>query len=642
VLSVAFSPDNPRRRGEARRSLIATGSADGKARLWDAVSGDLLKEWKHETGQAGSDDVRMVSFSPDGKRLLTVGGNRFARVFDVARRQQVLQFNNVNQVFAARYSYDGRLVATVGANPTIRVWDSGSDAAPRAELTSPGIARIADVQFSPDGRLVASASMNDTVAQIWDLKRETIDTTVQEHLSGVESIVFHPIYALIATIGRDGIAYIARSSTRVHAALLGHRGPLNDGVFSPSGREFLTASDDGTARVWNARVDLTGPLPLADQHQIANLGAPVNTVALSPDGKFSLAAAADGTARLYSRNKPGATLRHGDAVTAAEFSRDSRRVLTASADGTARMWRTADGAPLATFTHGAPVNAADLSRDGRYVVTAGSDKSAWLWDAKSGKRLRRFAQGSEVMDARFSPDGNRVVTGGADGAAAIWRVATGAKIRALDVLVDKDGNPVRDKDGNLVHGHSDGLVAAAFSPSGRWVATASLDSTARIWNLETGTSRLLEGHEQRINAIAFSHDGKWLATASNDADARIWSIRTGRQVALLQIHVSGVRAVEFSADDRWVATAGPTAVGIWQTRERGGWRQKPLYLVREPPPALRPVTDVAFSPRGWKIVFGSADGSFRTFNCTLCGGRKQLSAIARARLHSIVMVKRQP
>jgi WD40 repeat protein len=222
------------------------------------------------------------------------------------------------------------------------------------------------------------------------------------------------------------------------------------------------------------------------------------------------------------------------------------------------------------------------------------------------------------LDARFSPDSKLVVTASADATAVIWRVATGAKIS------------------NLL-GHAGRVVAAAFSPGGRWVATASADFTARIWDAESGKLKWqLAGHEERINSLAFSHDGRWLATASNDQRARVWSVRTGRQVSLLQVHQGPVRAVEFSSDDRWVATAGPTAVGVWQTREHGGWQQNPLYLVRG---ATRQVTDVAFSPRGWRIVFGSVDGSLRTFNCTLCGGVKQLSAIAQAKLHSIVRVK---
>jgi WD40 repeat protein len=613
VLTVAFSPDN---------SLIATGSADGTARLWDAASGLALSKFSHLAGQAGSNDVRMVSFSPDGRRLLTVGGDRFAREFDVARHEQVRQFNHVNRLFAARFSPDGKLIATVGANPIIRVWDAENDAAPLSTLTSGG-ARFDDVKFSPNGKLLAVASMNDTVAQVWDLELKTIVTTVTKHLSGVESVVFHPFNALIATTGRDGIAYIARSSAHVHAALLGHRGRLNDAVFGPDGLELLTASDDRTARVWDARVELYGPFPFADEHEIANLGAAVRTVAFSPDGKFSLAAAADGTTRLYSaRNRPVATLQNAGAVTAAAFSANSRRVLTASADGTARIWSTADARPLVTFTHGAPVNAADLSRNGRFAVTAGHDGSAWLWNAVTGARLHRLSHAAEVLDARFSPDNRFVVTASADGKAAVWRVSTGAKIS------------------NLV-GHTGGVVAAAFSPGGRWIATASADSTARIWNAETGKLRWpLEEHEGRITSLAFSHDGRWLATASVDQQARVWSVRTGRRVSLLQIHQGPVVAVEFSSDDRWIATAGPTAVGVWQTRKNAGWRQTPLYLVRNP--ALRQVTDVAFSPRGWRIVFGTVDGSFRTFNCTLCGRLEQLSAIARAKLRSIVRVKKPP
>jgi WD40 repeat protein len=616
VLSIAFSPDD---------RLIATGSADGNARLWDAASGVLLSSFPHLPGQAGIRDVRSVSFSPDGKRLLTVRGDRFARVYDVAGREQVLAFNHGRQVSAAQFSPDGRLVATVGANSVIAIWDASNDDAPLYTLTTGGDERFSDVRFSPDGTLVAVASARDTVAQVWNLGLKTMINNVTRHVSGVESVVFHPAYALIATAGRDGNAYIARSSGFVHAGLLGHDGRLNDVVFSPDGDELLTASDDGTARVWDARVDLIGPLPFATQHLIANFTKAVNTVAFSPDGRHSLATSVDGTARLYSGDRPGPTLRHGDAVTAAVFSRDGSRVLTASADGTARMSRTTDGTTIATFAHGARVNAADLSRDGRYVVTAG-DGSAWLWNARSGKRLHRLADADEVNDARFSPDSKLVVTASADKTAAIWRVATGEKLATLV-------------------GHTDSVVAAAFSPGGRWVATASADSTARIWNAETGKLRWsLKGHENRITSLAFSHDGRWLATASVDQDARVWSVRTGEKVALLQIHQGPVRAVEFSADDRWVATAGPTAVGIWQTRKNAGWRQNPLYLVRVPLTVTptRQVTDVAFSPRGWRIVFGSVDGSFRTFDCTLCGGVTQLSAVARAKLRSIVRCPKRP
>ena len=139
-----------------------------------------------------------------------------------------------------------------------------------------------------------------------------------------------------------------------------------------------------------------------------------------------------------------------------------------------------------------------------------------------------------------------------------------------------------------------------------------------------------------MTAIAFSPKGSRLATASNDRDARVWNVNSGNQVALLRVHSGPVNDVTFSADGRWIATAGPLAAGIWETRQDSRWPVLPVYLVYGP---TRPINDVAFSPDGWRLAMGSRDGSVRTFDCRLCGGIRQLTAIAHARLREIVLAK---
>jgi WD40 repeat protein len=102
-----------------------------------------------------------------------------------------------------------------------------------------------------------------------------------------------------------------------------------------------------------------------------------------------------------------------------------------------------------------------------------------------------------------------------------------------------------------------------------------------------------------------------------------------------------VSDVAFSADGRWLATAGPQAVGVWETRNRGGWPSRPIYLVRgsaSPSRNVRALDTVAFSPHGWRIVTGWRNGDVRMFDCTLCGELKELRAIARHRLREIVRV----
>jgi WD40 repeat protein len=68
----------------------------------------------------------------------------------------------------------------------------------------------------------------------------------------------------------------------------------------------------------------------------------------------------------------------------------------------------------------------------------------------------------------------------------------------------------------------------AIAPDGSWLATASADGTARIWDPVTGTQRhTLTGHTDAVREVAIAPDGSWLATASADGTARIWDPVTG-------------------------------------------------------------------------------------------------------------------
>jgi hypothetical protein len=79
-----------------------------------------------------------------------------------------------------------------------------------------------------------------------------------------------------------------------------------------------------------------------------------------------------------------------------------------------------------------------------------------------------------------------------------------------------------------LHGHTGYVFSALFSPDGKWVVTASLDGTARVWEASTGkTIAELRGHAAPLLfGAAFSPDGKWVATASADNTARVWEVST--------------------------------------------------------------------------------------------------------------------
>jgi hypothetical protein len=160
---------------------------------------------------------------------------------------------------------------------------------------------------------------------------------------------------------------------------LGHDLVVNSAAFSPDGSRIVTASQDNTARIWDA----------ASGKEIAVLGGhkePVNSAAFSPDGSRIVTASQDHTARIWDATsaKEIAVLRGpGDhTVESAAFSPDGSRVVTASLDLTARIWDAGSAKEITVLRgHEDFVTSAAFSPDGSRIVTASLDNTARIWDA---------------------------------------------------------------------------------------------------------------------------------------------------------------------------------------------------------------------------------------------------------------------
>jgi hypothetical protein len=190
-------------------------------------------------------------------------------------------------------------------------------------------------------------------------------------------------------------------------------------------------------------------------------------------------------------------------------------VLTGSRDGTARLWNAATGNLIRSATgHSNWVLSVAFSPNGDRFVTGSSDHTARIWETQTG-RLLRVLQGHRdwVQQAAFSPDGCRVATGGRDRQAVLWDAATGEMLFTMD-------------------GHLSGVSSLAFSPDGGRLVTAGagasldipwlLDNTAILWDLRTGQPLVkLQAHANTVVAVAFSPDGKSLATGGADNTVRI-------------------------------------------------------------------------------------------------------------------------
>lgn len=433
---------------------------------------------------------------------------------------------------------------------------------------------------------------------------------------------------------RDALAYMARSMdlesqsaldldqlvaqtssvtwTPPLALLIGHNDTVWTATFSPDATRIVTASNDKTARIWDANSGI----------QLANLTGHTEllfSAAFSPDGKRVVTSSYDKTARIWDATSGMSLVSligHESGLIGAEFSTDGRRVVTCSHDKTAKIWDAESGRLLATLTgHNGEVYLAHFSPDGKLVVTGSYDNTVKIWDAE--KNVPKFTipeNEGRAYFAIFSPNSERLITASRDKSATIWNAATGEKIFVLRNLEPRY-EPYRPA------ARSDLISHAEFSPDGTRIVTASYDNDATIWDASTGDRLFrLSGHENELNTARFSSDGGRIVTSSDDKTAKIWDASTGRLLATLVGHNGPLRAAHFSPDGSLIVTSsykGDKIVRVWDSA---------IVSTNLPLSGHHDILQSAeFSPDGTLIVTASSDRTARIWD-----------AATGASLHSLI------
>lgn len=560
VLVMAYSPDG---------RYLATGSEDGAARLWEVPSGRLVARMEQK------DHVHDLKFFPDGKRLVTMSeeghtlgfwsvpdGKSLLPLVDLTQklygidvspdgrlvaaarldkravlvdartgRQVGPDLPADGRVMLARFSPDGKTVATGGWDGLVRFFKvpSGAPAGPPLEHEG----TIKWFEFSKSGRLLLTGS-TDNLARLWDLKDGREIGRKFDNGAIVREVGFLPgkedeFYSI--TVG--GLTRVWRyEKARSRETILPHDHAVYDARFAPGGGRFVTASKDGSARVF----DRGGRLVV----RVAP-GGIVREAGISADGSRLLTASVAGAA-VYSLPDGKLLALHdfGKYPHLGEWSPDGRLAVVSARDGKAIVLDH-EGAVVARFAHPARTKVTKFSPDGRYVLTAGRDASARLWDPRTGAAVGApMLHDGEIEDAAFFPASDRVVTVSEDHSARVWFVPTGLR------------------DTSLFLRHKDAVRAVAVSPDGKIIATGGDENRVRLWRADTGETygrRIM--HRAGIEALAFSKDGRVLLTMSSDKSAALWDPKTGLPLGRPMAHEERVVGGSFSPDGSALVTASP-------------------------------------------------------------------------------------
>ncbi|MBW4464529.1 MAG: WD40 repeat domain-containing protein [Pegethrix bostrychoides GSE-TBD4-15B] len=194
---------------------------------------------------------------------------------------------------------------------------------------------------------------------------------------------------------------------------------------------------------------------------------------------------------------------------------------------------------------------------------------------------------SQVLAVAFSPDGKLLATGDVNHEIQLWQVS--------------DGKPL------LTYALHEGWIwSVAFSPDGRLLA-GSANRAVHLWDVQSGALvQSFGGYSDRVFSVAFSPDGHLLATGSEDRLVRIWDLRTGKRLHQLSGHTDEVRSVAFAGNHPLLKLASASydgTVRLWDAASGtclqvlsgdSGW-----------------LWSVAFSPDGQTLASGGASGQLK-------------------------------
>lgn len=613
---------------------ILSASHDAHTKLWNIAGYAEIRTLKGRVLEKHVDAVLDVSFSKDGKHLVTASRDKTAISWDVATGTPEKEFTEGHAFLASSAVFlpDRKRLATAAVDNSVRIWDiqTGTEHK-RFEHTG----RSAAIDVSADSRLLLTGSDTKTV-RIWNIETGKLIRELRGHKSEVSAVAFSGDMRYCASGDARGRCMLWEvASGKLLHRLEAHTRRINGLAFLPDGKTLLSASGDNTVGNWDIT---TGE---ENQQKILKHPDAIMSMDVFDNGTKAVTSCADGLVRIWNLSTPEVTQTIHPAnglINSVSVSHDNKRLLTANVQQRviqvwaldtgkelqvpgnnghlqpfldfksrggmlwtavfspyhdsiltvggrdARLWNGVTAQQLMAFHPHGVVASASFSPDGKWLVTGSWDNSAKIWSTETGQAEKKLEQKHTgyVNTVRYSPQGNRIVTASDDGTSKIWDAQSGEMLLSLD----QPNTHVK---------------SAVFSPDGKKVVTASDDKTLVMWDAQTGKKlSTFKGHDWPVLEVAFSHDGTRLISGSEDNTAIIWDIAT-KEKKVLAGHTASVESVVFSPDDTRAFTASDDGTAkLWDTKSG----KEILTLSSH----SQGVTSVDFSPDGRFVATGSQDG----------------------------------
>ena len=521
------------------------------------------------------------------------------------------------------------LLSAAHEDGSIRIWNLDSRRQIREIAAHEGPVR--DLAAGPDGTVYSGGA--DGKVKVWRASGELVRTMIDLGVH-VPSLSLDPTGARIAIAGHGPFVSVRDTRTDEELGRLEGFGKPESGSydgalveFIEDGARLLTASGDGTLRLWDAESfrEVEAPRRREQSAGWALAAAPgelggwafswgswgrsgqvewtvgrgprrsllpetdVVSLAFSPDGTelaaggwfhgIDIVSVADGARRTR--------LRVDQRASALAFL-DETRLVSGDPFGTLKLWHLAPQEPRRLDASSGNVRQVQFSADGRRLLAWAAGGTTSVWQVETGRQVLSLARSGWV---RLHPDGSRIVST-KPARLEIWDVDSGRELETLEIE------------------KTQWRVAFEFHPDGERVAASADDGILRVWN--TATSGTLDARirvPEETHRLQFSPDGRLLALLARDRGrdhVHLLEFPSGREV--WRAGIPGANSVAFHPSGESLAIGAWADIWVCDT-ETGEERARLMgHHAR--------VTAVDFGPSGRRIFSSSADASVRVWAAT--------------------------
>ena len=604
VENAAFTPDG--------RKLVTAG-ADKMVRVWDANTGQLIRDIRGHTGT-----VRGLAALPGG-RVLSSSSDKTIRLWDVETGDPIRTYEgHEGYVTNLAVLPNGRQFLSSCADGNIWLWDVDSAEVvkkyPRHPTAVYGLAVTRDglraVAASWDARrndpkTANAANLPPLVAWSFELetgkelKKQTIPASAS-HVAlspngatalfgttngvGLWDLDFNgPLRTLVGAGGRIlGVAYTrdgrhvlgtGREMDANAGALYmwnqqtGHlagsetvSGGAGYGVVpSPDGKRVAVVGAGGGASVWVLPPPVAGLPPESDKlptlaRVFTGFTRDLEDVYFTPDGTSLVAASSQRAVRVwnaYTGEQTKTFTMPGRVHRSMALLSGTRMVAVDSQEPIVRTWNLTTGTEERQFPHTEGVISVAPLVGGKQFLTCGYHQPVRLWDADTGEEVLKFEGLVDARGLAVAPDGKHFVVGGNDKSVRLYSVDQKAEIRQLVLSTV----PWR----------------LAVSPDSQWAATGN-GSNLVLWNLRTYESRSLTGANAFVDGVAFTPDGRHVLGCSENS-LYAWEVESGQPLGRVTEHRGPARHVAVSADGRFAATSSVDGTAMTWRLPQSMWKK---------------------------------------------------------------------